>query len=79
MSRTNVLCEGWRMGMAAMSDKEKKELQIRNSTVDFLVFTAAENLMKIELVHFLHKLRIMEKPTNISFIPCLPLSPSDTA
>ena len=27
------------MGMAAMSEKEKKELQIRNSTVDFLVFT----------------------------------------
>ena len=25
--------------ITAMSDKDKKELQIRNSTVDFLVFT----------------------------------------
>ena len=97
---------------------EGKKLQIRNSTVDFLVFTkdAEENGIevrvqedtvwltqkaigqlfdidrsvvtkhlkknlrmvswtKIQLVHFLHKLRTTEKRTAISSTLCPPSSP----
>lgn len=98
-----------------MAENKNTKLQIRNSTVDFLVFTKdahedgievrvqdhdvwltqkaigqlfdvdrsvvtkhlkismkAANYLKIQLVQILHKLRITEKPINISFIRYLP-------